>query len=150
MDKENISAWLNMRDDQIAHGRHHELLRSQSTNMIIAISAAILAFTASSELSHTNQWALVMLLIIINGYGFLMSLKHHERSRLHYSVGRKYADVISDVTRIEEQSLNDIRESAHKEHRKPCSMVHHLRASVLWAGLHLLIASIGLVLVISA
>lgn len=147
-DENNLATWLQFREGQNNHGRHHELMRSQSTNLVVGISAALLAFMASQAASSHSLWALASLLVALNGYGFLMSLKHYERSQLHYSVARAYADRISDAAPLGGTTLNEVRGDAHSMHEKRFSLVRRLPANLLWACIHLLIAAIGVVLAI--
>ena len=143
MSDDKINIWMQMLEGQNNHGRHHESLRSQSANIILAVSAALLAFLASTTAWQDKAWALIPFLILINVYGFIMSIKHHERSRLHYSVARSYANVISEATRVGGKSLNQVRAVAHENHKQRFSLVRKLPANVLWSGLHLLIAGMG-------
>src|SRR5712672_3973776 len=137
MNGDNLDAWLHMQEAQANHGRHHEDLRSQSTNLIVAVSAAILAFVSSTAATAKNIWALAVFLIVVNVYGFIMSLKHYERSHLHYDTARSYADVISERCKIGDITLNKIRATAHAKHSKKFSLVRKLRTNVLWSCLHL-------------
>jgi hypothetical protein len=146
MSNENLDAWLHMQEAQGTHGRHHEELRSQSTNLIVAVSAAILAFLSSTAASAKNIWTLALFLIVVNVYGFFMSLKHYERSRLHYDVARSYADIISEHCKLGDTTLNGVRSAAHSRHSKRFSFVRKFRTNVLWSCLHLLLAALGVFL----
>ena len=148
MPNDTLQTWLAFRLDQTAHGRHHETLRSQSTNLIVAVSAALLAFISSSGDASSRIWVLSTFLIVINIYGLVMSLKHYERSRLHYSVSRKYANLISDASPLLGRTLNEVRSEAHEEHEQTFAGVWHVRASYLWCGLHALIAAIGILVLL--
>jgi hypothetical protein len=147
-DENHLATWLQFQLEQNNHGRHHELLRSQSTNLVVVVSAALLAFMSSQAGSSHTLWALSALLVVLNTYGFVMSLKHYERSHLHYSVARAYADRISGVSPLDGANLNVTRAEVHSSHEQHFSLVHRIRANWLWACLHLLIAVIGVILAI--
>lgn len=146
---ENIDAWLRMYEEQVSHGRHHEEQRSQSTNIIVAISAAILAFLSSESLTQRTSWPLLSLLVIVNLYGLLMSLKHYELSKLHTSVAGRYRDAISTASPIGSLTINSERKIAHLEHDKKFALIRVTRAYALWSGLHVLLCGIGAALFFS-
>ena len=143
MPGENTDVWMRMYEEQARHERHHEELRTRSTNMVIAISAAILAFSASTYVSESQQYLLGSLLVLINGYGLLMSLKHYERSHLHVTVASKYRDALSAYAKLSGLSINDVRQTAHRTHKNYFRVTTWLRAYVLWMGLHIVLAAIG-------
>lgn len=144
MEKEKIDLWMRMYEEQVRHARHHESLRSQSTNLIVAISAAVIAFVGSEGVSQTSVPFLGGFLIAINVYGLLMSLKHYERSRLHVTVGSKYRDVVSAQTSISNETINLAREYGRKEHSSKFKTIRALRAYLMWCGLHLILSLFGL------
>ena len=80
MDNHTVEIWLRMYEEQVRHARHHETLRSQSTNVIIILSAAILAFLSSEYIPSGQHVVLATFLVLANAYGFVMSLKHYERN----------------------------------------------------------------------
>lgn len=97
LNEKNIKVWLRMYEEQVRHARHHETLRSHSTNLIIAISAAILAFLSANSASTSNRQQCIfgIFIIIVNVYGIFMSLKHYERNQLHIAVSREYREAVS-------------------------------------------------------
>ena len=101
MEDKNYEIWLRMYEEQVRHGRHHEVLRSQSTNMVLAISAALLAFISSDYTAAGHDKLVSVFIVVINVYGLIMSLKHYERSRLHVGVAGKYRDVVSELSEID-------------------------------------------------
>lgn len=145
MSEKNLDHWSRMYQEQIFHVRHHETLRAQSTNLIVVVSATLLAFLASSAASPGRQVVLGVFLVAVNIYGLLMSLKHYERSRLHATVASKYRDVLSENTPVGDQTLNAARASGHQIHGERFSVpfVANVRAYVMWSGLHVLLALIG-------
>lgn len=143
-----VEIWVRMYEEQIRHARHHESLRAQSTNLIVAVSAAILAFLSSKTRSTPTHHALGVLLIAINIYGLMLSLKHYERSRLHASVASHYRDAISAVTSLGGKTIDDARTAAHKAHYRRFRIIRAIPAYVLWSGLHLAVALMGILILI--
>ena len=78
-----------MYEEQVRHARHHETLRTQSTNVIIVLSGAVLAFLSSDAASSGQHIVLPLFLILTNVYGFIMSIKHYERSRVAHGSRRE-------------------------------------------------------------
>lgn len=145
-DEKNAEIWVRMYEEQMRHGRHHEELRTQSTNIIVAISAALIALLddGSTYIDSTVAGAFI---IIINLYGLLMSLKHYERSRLHVGVGGAYRSIISKFATIGEYQIDSKRSEAKENHGSKFIM-SKVRAYYLWSGLHILLIFIGLMIVV--
>ena len=152
MEEKHQEVWLRMYEEQVRHGRHHEALRSQSTNLIIAISAALLAFLAGTK-GALDNWYLQMFagvfVIVINFYGLVMSLKHYERSRMHVTVAGKYRDVLSQISGVVGTNLNSERGAGKKKHQNRFSMSKYVRAYLMWSGLHLLLGALGMVILLA-
>jgi len=85
------------------------------------------------------------LLAVVNLYGLLISLKHYERSRLHVTVSARYRALISEVTPVNETKLNDARKAGHETHSKKFRWTRRIRAYVMWSGLHLVLAVMGII-----
>ena len=139
----NSDVWVRMYEEQLRHVRHHEVLRSQSTNIIVAISAAVLAFLGTSFSDSSSPTLLGTFLVAINGYGLLMSLKHYERSRLHVEVASAYRRRVSEVPALGDHTLEATRQCAHHAHKVNFTNTLGMRAYVLWSGLHLVLAALG-------
>ena len=107
------------------------------------MSGAALAFLASANASRSNSWVIAMFIVVINVYGFLMSLKHYERSRQHVAVGARYRTAVSDVSPLGNLRINGVRAEAKREHEKQFPLSRRVRAYTLWAGLHLILAALG-------
>jgi len=144
MNDHSYDVWLRMYEEQMRHARHHETLRTQATNFVVTLSGGILALVAAVPTAEEWRSTLGIFILLINAYGLLMSLKHYERSRLHVTVGSKYRDVLSVILPIGERQLNDERTIGRKEHRKTFYFVHHLRAYILWSGLHAILGLGGI------
>lgn len=137
-----------MYEEQIRHVRHHESLRSMSTNIAVVVSAAILGLAAAGATSE-QQWILSSFLILLNVYGLLMSAKHYERSRLHHAVSAKYREVISKGSKFDGHVIDELRCQARREHKNRHFMIRRVRAYWMWCGLHALLAALGASLLIT-
>lgn len=144
----HLEIWVRMYEEQIRHVRHHETLRSASTNIAVVVSAAVLGLLVSG-LTAEQQWLLSSFLILLNIYGLAMSVKHYERSRLHQAVSGKYRDVISERSKFDGKAINELRCHARREHQTRYFLVRNVRAYWMWCGLHVLLALLGAGLLIS-
>ncbi|MDE0626783.1 MAG: hypothetical protein OXH99_10325 [Bryobacterales bacterium] len=147
MDKKT-EVWLRMYEEQIRHARHHETLRTHSTNVIVIISAAILALISSDNSSTAQHTMLCVFLIVANGYGLFISLKHWERSCLHHSVSGRYRTIVSEHTALGEANLNTERKVGRTQHLRNFPLLGMLPAHVLWSGLHAVIVLMAIALLL--
>ena len=138
---------MRMYEEQVRHARHHETLRTQSTNLIIVISAAILAYLSSKLVLPSQIIVIGIFLILINLYGCIISLKHYERSQMHLEVSRHYRDVLSSLSAAGGTELNEVRKAGRDAHNNQPNPIRKLRVYFLWAALHVLIALIGAAIV---
>ena len=138
-----LEAWVRMYEEQVRHARHHELLRSNSTNLVVVVSGAVLGLFAA-DMASDQRWMLALFLILTNVYGLMMSLKHYERSRLHHAVSGRYRNVISEASKFDNYVLNELRCHAQSEHKARRSLMWHVRAFWMWCGLHALLALLGI------
>lgn len=143
-----LDVWMRMYEEQVRHARHHEVLRAQSTNLVVAISAAVLAFIASTYATGEQQHTLGAFLVLVNAYGLLMSLKHYERSRLHVTVGSQYRDALSEQTALNGLKINDARSRGRQAHFGAFRITRSIGAYWLWCGLHILLALGGLAVLV--
>ena len=146
----NIEAWIRMYEEQAQQARHHETLRSNSTNVILVLSGAILAFlgTDVAGVTSLHQVLLGFLLVLINLYGAILSRKHYERNRLHTRIAGTYRNVISMSTALGGNFLDNKNDSARNCHKQKYKIFSQVEANLLWIGLHLVTALLGAILVI--
>ena len=81
------------------HTQHHESLRSNSTNIAIAVSAAMPGLIAA-DVTSDERWVLTGFLMLVNVYRLVMSLKHNERSKLHFTISLLTPSSTASVPRI--------------------------------------------------
>ena len=134
---------MRMYEEQLRHARHHETLRTQSTNLIIMISAAILAYLSSKIVLPSQSVVVGIFLILINLYGCIISLKHYERSQMHLEVSRHYRDVLSSLSAAGGTELNKVRKAGRDAHNSQPNPIRKLRVYLLWSALHVLIALVS-------
>ena len=147
---DHLDVWVRMYEEQTRHARHHESLRSTSTNIAVIVTAAALGLFAA-DVTSDQRWVLALFVILINVYGLLMSRKHYERSRLHHAVSGSYRDVISEFSTVGENAVNKRRSRARNEHEAGHPLLgRRMQANLLWSGLHIVMAALGAFLLLAS
>lgn len=129
--------------------RHYEEQRQLLSNSV-AIAAALVLTGASAARELGVATALGGLLLLgLGGFGFLASLRNHERSRLH--VERLHA-VRDEIGRRLPVDIAVLYESARVKHarRYPRLSERTARVHYLWQGLHAGIAGLGVLLLLAS
>ena len=146
MNDSAIEVWLRMYDEQVRQARHHETSRTNSTRIIMTISAAIFAFLTHQyqQLTGLPSVYIGLLLCVINLHGALLSLKHYERNRFHTTIAGKYRNVLSRHSVLAGKRIDDERETARTEHKRKGYMTEPWRLYRLWCCIHFLAAFVGL------
>lgn len=110
-------------------------------------SAASVAAATSDPATLPSAMLVGALLILLGGFGFLASLRNHERSRLH--VERLHA-VRDEIERRLPIDLDGLYEAARKRHarRYPRLSERTARVHYVWQGLHAGIAGLGAILIV--
>ena len=90
-------------------------------------------------------------MIIFGAYGFIFSLKHYERNRLHTGIIKELLDEIDEELSSPRPSIRSLRSLGMERHRADYDKgsriwITDVPVFRLWAGLHLLVAGFGLLL----
>jgi hypothetical protein len=129
--------------------RHHEQQRAWTT-AVVALGGTLVVggVLAAGGTAHLGGFDLVVagfLLGALGGYGFLASLHHHERSRLH--VQRVHV-VRHDISQRSPVLILDLYARATAEHVKRFAWLSNKTARVhwVWQGFNAVVAAAGLAL----
>lgn len=123
--------------------RHHEVQRSTVSGAIIAISAAVIGFITSHELTQADL-PLTLFLMFIGLFGAAFCAKHYERYSLHMAIIKESQDYVDRL--LPGEPLQNIFDNAQASHRKRFHMLRFFRLNHFWLWLHLLVALLGLLL----
>jgi Ca2+/Na+ antiporter len=136
-----------MYQELTTQGRHHEVQRATVTNFIIIVAGGILAFIANRDVTR-DKWSLAAFLIVIGLFGALFSAKQYERFRFHVVAAGRYR---RELEKAIDSNLITLKEEALLKHKEDfLSVLIRLRLHYFWIALHLLIASLGITLLITA
>jgi len=139
---------LALHHENSAQARHHEQQRHWSA-AIVALAAAIvlgLAAPGTGPLYHRYSLLLhAVFLLALGTFGFLASLHHHERSRLHVQRVHAVRRRISETLPVD---ILDLYAEANREHGKRFATLSNRTARIhyLWQGLHATVFLVGLAL----
>ena len=126
-----------------AQMRQSEDQRATLTNFVMVIASALAGFIVQQHL-QLRTLPLALLIAGIGGYGAVAVAKYHERADYHLGQARVLAKTLvglgalpADETRLDEQRT---------AHNAKYPRLHRLRLHLLWTGLHVGIAVLGVVL----
>jgi hypothetical protein len=130
--------------------RHHEQQRQSLTNMVAAVAGIVLGLVALAPggMRVGGNYGLLLLgffLAVLGTFGFLASLRHYERSRLH--VSRVHA-VRRELSRLFPADISRLYDVANREHvrRFPRISERTARVHYVWQALHASIVALGVAL----
>lgn len=125
--------------------RHYEEQRQSLTNAVAVAAAVVLAGAGAAQGLGVATALGGLLLVGLGGFGFVASLRNHERSRLH--VERLHA-VRDEIGRRLPVDVAALYESARVKHarRYPKLSERTARIHYLWQGLHAGVAGLGALL----
>jgi uncharacterized membrane protein len=136
---------MEMYKEHTVMGRHHELQRERVTNLILLISAALLAFAVNSK-NLAALFPLGTLIAVLGLFGAIFSYKHYERFRLHTKIAGEFRDALE--ASLVGCKLREIRNSAVTAHEKIFPSSSKWRLHMFWVTLNLLVVLLGIVLAI--
>ena len=150
--------------EHAAQARQHENQRERMTVIILTIAGVLIALITKGGMVESKLLAPTTL-ILIGAFGFVFSIKHYERSKLHHKIMggiRKEIDSSNDSS----VTLGEIRSKAEREHirtfkwrktirtkeeyEKSKSIIAKQRLHVFWELIHIIVSLIGLILTIIA
>jgi hypothetical protein len=128
---------LTLYRENSAQARHHDRQRHAITAMVALVAALALGLVGPD-----TRWLCAALLVGAGGFGFLASLHHHERARLH--VERVHA-VRRELSRLFEVDIAELYGAAAKVHarRYPRLSERTARVHWLWQAFHVGIVGLG-------
>jgi hypothetical protein len=138
--------WRNI-EDNLNHARHHEAMRTSTTNIIVTISGAAFAIIGYDKMICAADLPLLLFVAVLGIYGALFSAKQTERASLHYIRAHEYRRAIDR----EEPDIDflSLRKSADETHKKRYPRLTQFELQSLWIGIHIGITVLALVVTAS-
>ncbi|GAA3449694.1 hypothetical protein [Dactylosporangium matsuzakiense] len=124
--------------------RQSETQRSQLTNYLLAITAALSVLIVQQKFAAATL-PLSALITATGVYGALASAKYHERAEYHLQQARVLTRTLVGIGALgDDTDLSTARETHYCRYR----ILHRVRLHQLWTGLHLGIAAYGITLML--
>ncbi|WP_234583682.1 hypothetical protein [Micromonospora sp. MH99] len=122
--------------------RQCENQRATMTNFVLVVTAALSGLIIQQRFA-VNATPLGVLIIMIGGFGAVLSAKYHERAVYHLGQARALTDTLRDINALG----NDMNIVEHRQsHYRAFPRMYRIRLHALWTGLHIVIALYGLAL----
>lgn len=133
--------WRNLKDN-LDHARHHETMRTSTTNIIVTICGAAFAVVGYDKMVCATDFPLLLFVAALGIYGTLFSAKQAERASLHYIRAQAYRRAI-DRDEPDADFLG-IRKSADETHKSRYPRLSQFDLQSLWIGIHIGITVLAL------
>lgn len=135
---------LDMYNAQVSRSVHYEGQRALISNLIVAITVALVTFTTFDKQLSMPDLPLAILIVLLGVFGLVASKLHYERSRRHGKTAAAYREALAEA--VPDAQINDIRTKAHinliNKYGKRKLRLHHL-----WDYLHMSIIIVGIALI---
>ena len=145
---ETESIIIEMYKEQMAHSRHHEVLRATVSNIIVAISAGLLGLITYDGCINTSDIPTTAFLMAVGMFGFLITMKQYQYLRSHYERANGFAEKLESIK--SDTEIKKIIQDAKKRNLENFSRISKVRLNKYWGALHLIVVTIGLILLVQA
>jgi len=142
---EDVDVLLQFCEDHYTWCRHSENQRSTMTNLVITIAAALLAVIGYLGFV-VSTLPIAIFLVILGFYGIVMTLKFHERFRLHLELAGQWANRIDEL--CPNAKLNLLARQAFQKHKTTYVKLSKLQLHWFWVFIHILISLLGLACIV--
>jgi len=146
MDEKDV-LW-NLYQEHCTHGRHHETLRATTANILLAVAGGAIAIVTRGNNSLViEHLPLALFVIMIGLFGAFFTAKYHERFDMHTERARQYRDALEVL--LPNTQITTLKAKADAITKWKHSWLFGRRLYKFWIALHLLVAFLGLILVIT-
>jgi len=136
-----LAIWKEARE----HSRQHESQRSVATNMVLLLASADIGAMATLRLEHRTL-PLAIALVVLGGFGFLLSAKHYERAEWSTAVAVEFEERLDFLD--PDLGIRSGKMTATNKHEPRFARIHKVRLNKIWSFLHLLVSATGVVLLV--
>jgi len=134
----------NLFRSEVEHSRQHQVQRSSTANIILAISGALLALAGFDKNISLNDLPFGLITIALGIFGCLFSIKQQERHTYHREKARCILrEIEDDFPEVNYDRYDEFADSYVKK-RFPWSAKRSLKE--FWLTLYLLIAAVGMLI----
>lgn len=126
--------------------RHHEAQRASVTNLLLAVSAAVLGVITYDGGLWIGDLPLTLFLILLGLFGALFVAKQYERFAMQQGRAGRYRGMLDEM--VPEAAVLKLRNEADAENEARYPRLSRIRLHRFWTALHLLVAGFGVVLTV--
>jgi hypothetical protein len=123
--------------------QHHENQRTNASNILAAISAAIMVALGTDQISKEVSVALSLFLICLGLFGYTFCRKLYSLMQLHAARSYEYLNALDK--QILEVDVDKMKKAAASKNTMKFSKVGKIGLNRIWGLFHLSILSLGLV-----
>ena len=140
---EDIKSLTTFYSDNVTYQRHHEEIRFKGSQLIVTLSAALIAVLKFTSGSRVN-FGIAVMIILLGLLGVAQVKKHSERADRHARIARAYRKKIGEIAaRHGATSVEEVHDAAAEAHKSRAGITCHLRARWFWLSVHIAIVAIG-------
>lgn len=130
--------------------RHYDTQRSTVSNLVVVVSAAILAFVSYDKMLTRSDLPLTILLSVVGFFGAAFCIKYYERAALNSARFHRYQEKVDEVL-FDSDLLQTLRSETDRKHDKEFyqfrkGKLSWVKVNRLWVIFHLFISLLGLIL----
>ena len=139
-DKVNILLALYKHNAEM--GRHHQMLRERTTNIIILLIGAIIGFILYDKRIDNFDLYPSLFMSFLGFFGAIWCRKYHERYAWYMHRGSAYRDELSEL--FPDLRIIELKDKADKETTENYKIINKMKLTSLWVAAHLIIGFLGL------
>jgi len=123
--------------------KHHEVQRTQASNILAAIAAGLVVAIGSGEMSPQVGLIISIMLIAIGLFGYLFCGKLYALIQLHAERSYQYLGALEGA--VPELRIKAYKAAAESKHSKRFKFFGPFKLNRIWLRFHLLVLVVGLV-----
>jgi hypothetical protein len=140
---------LEMFKHYINQGLYYQTQRTATANILLILAGATIGFITvdDTKLEEGPDAVAAFFLIVLGLFGFLWSIKYHERYAYYLNRARGYRDELKNRS-YPNIDIETINSAAKAETKDAHPFLYPLRVWWLWAVLYVLITGVGVVILV--
>lgn len=122
--------------------KHHEVQRTQASNILAAIAAGLVVAIGSGEMSAEVGFVISIMLMAIGLFGYLFCGKLYALIQLHAERSYQYLGALEGA--LPELHIKEYKAAAEKKHSKKFKFFGPFKLNGIWLRFHLLVFVVGM------
>lgn len=139
---EQVDILLALYDHNASMGRHHQLLRERTTNIVLVLIGALIGFILYDKQVDSSDIYPSLLVASLGLFGAIWCRKYHERYAWYMHRGSEYRDKLDEL--FPDLGIVKLKEKADQETKTTYKVMTKIKLTNLWVTAHLMIGCFGL------